>query len=558
MLYLKAIIRDNYVFYSETTTETEIKQLISNGGSYIESDDLCDNSIRFIDGRIVLLEWKTYKVMALDGAKLSPEFFVGIGVYYTENFGVIKVKNRLGIVYFDHVELEVGSKKITKSQYERMVNVVNGYISSLTYDYNQSTMDRIKRDRSKRTDIDYHIYLLVINALKTQDRSINILTCFEQIKHNPHRVMRVSDEYVGICETPDLSNTDLSEVFSGGVVFRPCAVSNRLSKKIHKNKVEYVPSEIKQEVSYDSYDNNENRFVKFFFEYCLELIEKFQTYFMSTKDFSRHNLIEDNQYYIGKIRNILNNSFLRQVGELRMIPAQSTVLTKKDGYRQIYKLFVGLKSIPETAAEHDLFEMIENKSIDVIYENYCFFIMADILSSIYEESLDKKRFRVNKSRFSKTLDKNSYSNYFEYSNKAGYPKVRLHYNKNYAGETPMESYSKNYDPDISLEIFDENDEIEKIYMFDSKFKASVFGDYDDEDVVKLFKFDDISKMHAYKDAIVKGLGSYVLYPGTVLKLYKEDDTFPYKGVGALPLRPDIANDSNYIKSMLMTMLGVNA
>ena len=42
-------------------------------------------------------------------------------------------------------------------------------------------------------------------------------------------------------------------------------------------------------------------------------------------------------------------------------------------------------------------------------------------------------------------------------------------------------------------------------------------------------------MHTYNDAITDSLGSYILYPGTVLEL------FPPEGksiVGAFPLNPD--------------------
>jgi predicted component of viral defense system (DUF524 family) len=61
-------------------------------------------------------------------------------------------------------------------------------------------------------------------------------------------------------------------------------------------------------------------------------------------------------------------------------------------------------------------------------------------------------------------------------------------------------------------------------------------------------------MHAYKDAITNGVGAFVLYPGTVKKLYIEDDTMPYKGVGAMPLRPGIDVDLDSVHEAFLKIL----
>ena len=98
-----------------------------------------------------------------------------------------------------------------------------------------------------------------------------------------------------------------------------------------------------------------------------------------------------------------------------------------------------------------------------------------------------------------------FSNYFEFPRTDIYPQIRIHYNIDYK----QESYSKHFDPDISIEIFDKDDSLKSIYVFDSKFKAiSTKGsEYDG----KTYNFDDITKMHAYKDAIVLAKGAYMRY-----------------------------------------------
>jgi hypothetical protein len=74
--------------------------------------------------------------------------------------------------------------------------------------------------------------------------------------------------------------------------------------------------------------------------------------------------------------------------------------------------------------------------------------------------------------------------------------------------------------------------------FDAKYKLEVVEENIVRDVeagARVTK-DDVSKMHAYRDAIRKSAGAYVLFPGTYEDKFEEfDEILP--GVGAFPLRP---------------------
>ena len=62
---------------------------------------------------------------------------------------------------------------------------------------------------------------------------------------------------------------------------------------------------------------------------------------------------------------------------------------------------------------------------------------------------------------------------------------------------------------------------------------------------------DIYKMHTYKDSILKTEGSYVLYPGNVHKLFKEDNDLIIPSVGAFPLAPGNGGDEEYNLSIFI-------
>ena len=92
--------------------------------------------------------------------------------------------------------------------------------------------------------------------------------------------------------------------------------------------------------------------------------------------------------------------------------------------------------------------------------------------------------------------------------------------------------------------------------FDAKYKvdslAKLFGGEDDnldeekkEQRAGNYKRADLLKMHAYRDAIRRSAGAYVLYPGT------EKEQLPFRGfhellpgLGAFPLRPNESDDGS--------------
>ena len=138
------------------------------------------------------------------------------------------------------------------------------------------------------------------------------------------------------------------------------------------------------------------------------------------------------------------------------------------------------------------------------------------------------------------------------------PKIRLNYNKSYV----VEGSSKEFIPDMSLEIFSKDNEMIAIYIFDSKFKIQISNALEESETNKLteikkrkYKYDDISTMHTYRDAIKLAKGAFVLYPGTINEIFFEDDNEDLlNGVGAFKLRPGKKEDLNYIEKLLVKLL----
>jgi|GEM_PF-4813512 len=76
-------------------------------------------------------------------------------------------KNCIGIAKFKVILINIESSKILSDEKDRLMSVVNTYIVNLSFDFNQATFLSIRREKKKQTDFDYHIYLLVHNALSS-------------------------------------------------------------------------------------------------------------------------------------------------------------------------------------------------------------------------------------------------------------------------------------------------------------------------------------------------------------------------------------------------------
>ena len=139
--------------------------------------------------------------------------------------------------------------------------------------------------------------------------------------------------------------------------------------------------------------------------------------------------------------------------------------------------------------------------------------------------------------------------------------VDLYYNrafceKDFDAQSYAGSYSRKFRPDYTIAIYSDAYENERAALrdgavsflhFDAKYRLIRLLGKDDateealdkekaEEVVHHYRHGDLMKMHTYRDAIRRTIGSYVIYPGD------EEDTFSLydeilPGVGAFVLKP---------------------
>ncbi len=452
-------------------------------------------------------------------------------IYYGAiNFKSFAGKSVLDIFYKGkevvNIPIEVRSKKIDyEEQYPQMIADIAEYLSGLLFRMNSPLYHSYElSELSDNTP--YEEYML----LEYLFRPDNLPSIFEYLSRNLYSYL---EEFTERVPTTFASNIGSNELVN--IAAYTDSVEETLNKDYAIFCVDdkyYIPLEIDEIEHRDIIDVPENRFFKYFLEYVEEKIYNLLNN-KTIKELSSENDIKMNLIsFKNDIEYFLSQKYFNDISRLDYLPLNSQVLQKKEGYREILQYFLmfelGLKI--DCGAITDDFKGYEKKLYD-LYEYWCYFQLASILEDMFGFKFsitdfvktDEKKFTLNlKAKPSKEIvfeDKKI--------------KLTLKYKQSFKNNDPRyESKSNKMEPDYTLII--KYGSVTRFVHFDAKYKISI-----NRNNKESYNPEDINKMHTYNDAILKTLGSFVLFPG------EEGESFPDENdaqVGAFPLNPNPRSD----------------
>ncbi len=319
----------------------------------------------------------------------------------------------------------------------------------------------------------------------------------------------------------------------------------------------YFPSRIQQNVLVEDVDTPENRLVKDFLVSVSNLIDSVN----SNLDPERGGYVWDRlQEFLSIIEHYLSDAWLLDVGQLSYVPANSQLLQKKDGYRDIFLMYVSMQ-LAFRIEWDEISNCMEghNKKLSSMYELWCYLKLVECLDRISESrTAISDLFGIGGKKWSLTLKREEES-IREYRLKIRDRRivVDLMYQRRFEKGASLASYSIPFNPDYSLIVrLDEERPREYIVVhFDAKYSARIdeaqsedASESDEERVgnrsIRSPWEEDLCKMHTYKDAILRTEGAYILYPGDESKpvIYRVDEDppcelSPMPSIGAFSMTP---------------------
>jgi predicted component of viral defense system (DUF524 family) len=352
-----------------------------------------------------------------------------------------------------------------------------------------------------------------------------------------------------------------------------------------------LPERIDVRCKQDSVDTPENRFVKHALETFQKTLEEMQGKLEKIGRKSDRWIISDIQGLVDGLDETLSRGFFREISRPEFLPLGSPVLQRKEGYREILRAWLQFDLSARLCWKggEDVYSA-GKRDVATLYEYWVFFRLLSVVSEVFElDSPPSQRLIVKTADgFGLKLRAGRHTP-LRGTCKAGGRELqlKLSYNRTFArhgkersGDYPAKgSWTERMRPDYTLSLWPaafseqeaEQQELISHAHFDAKYRVEklqeVFGDDDAqmkgrdlyEDLDREAKQEisghwhraDLLKMHAYRDAIRRTAGAYVLYPGSEAKEWRGfHEIIP--GLGAFPLRPMEKGDgTDELKAFLL-------
>ena len=296
--------------------------------------------------------------------------------------------------------------------------------------------------------------------------------------------------------------------------------------------IESLPLRIQLNRTIETLDNVPNRFVAFALRRWRDVTGQIRQRLARVTAPSAPEVrgIRECDELLDRLDALLFHEVFRDAGRLTTFPAGNQVLQKREGYRDIYRAYVQFEAAAQLSWEGgEAVYSAGQRDVATLYEYWVYLQLAEHISrlcgepfsfdNLIEETADGLNVQLIRGRrqiltgrlerLGRELD------------------LELWYNRSFSPNTHLqESWTRVMRPDCSLRIRparpDPSFFHDEVWLhFDAKYRieeieveAEVEGDEDESEgpaeVVRRSKRADWDRMHAYRDAIYRSSGAYVI------------------------------------------------
>jgi len=450
------------------------------------------------------------------------------------------------------IELEIQSVKSGyRSDYRDMLEFITEKCTDLLLQANSPVSQHFEIDYTKDSQTLYQKFAFIKSVIGTDE----FTEAVHRIVTAPVTKWKETTEEKDIRNARRLSNANMKEILKGGR-------RTKLPKThyLRSYAIDTLPERITTNRKTDSVDTPENRFIK----HALESFLKFCTVINSkAKEFGHKKMESESELMIRELESHLHHTVFKDILRPTTLKLNSPILQRKEGYREVLRVWLMFDLAAKLIWKggDDIYSG-GKKDIATLYEYWLFFKLLDLFQSIFEieskdisdlinETPDGLNLQIKQGKF--TALRGVYDSGSRKLN------VRFNYNRSFSGKKiypESGSWTTTLRPDYTLSFWPygiseaeaEKQELIVHVHFDAKYKIANLTDFleqnsdNDLDEEKaenrkgIYKNADLLKMHAYKDAIRRTGGAYVLYPGDKSINQKGfHEIIP--GLGAFPVKP---------------------
>lgn len=493
---------------------------------------------------------------------ISPNVFVGTLT--------VPLLNKVTSEELCRIVLEVQSiKSGYRKDYQDMLELITEKCTDLLMQANSPVTQHFEIDYTKDSQTLYQKFSFIKSVLGTDQ----FAEAIHRIVTAPVTQWKETSEETDIRNTKRFSNANIKEIQKGGK--RTKVPEGHFMRSYS---IDTLPERITTVRKTDSVDTPENRFIK----YALENFLKFCTDInIKAKEFGHGKMENESNLLIRELESQLHHTVFKDISRPNTLKLNSPVLQRKEGYREVLRVWLMFDLAAKLIWQggDDVYSG-GKKDIATLYEYWLFFKLLDLLQSIFEiepkdiselikETPDGLSLQLKQGKFTAIR-----GIYHSESRKLN---VRFNYNRSFSGKKSYPdsgSWTTTLRPDYTLSIWPhgileyeaEKQELIVHVHFDGKYKVANLSDFLEQNTDKdlneekaenrkgIYKNADLLKMHAYKDAIRRTGGAYVLYPGGIPINQKGfHEIIP--GLGAFPIKPSKTDSGiGELKSFILEMI----
>ncbi len=450
------------------------------------------------------------------------------------------------------VELEVQSiKSGYRDDYRDMLELITEKCTDLLLQANSPVSQHFEIDYTKDSQTLYQKFAFIKSVIGTDE----FAEAVHRIVTAPVTKWAETTEEKDIRNARRFSNANIKEILKGG---RRTKLPE--THYLRSYGIGTLPERITTIRKTDSVDTPENRFIKHalenFLKFCTDINNKAQ-------EFGHKKMENESELLIRELEGQLHHTLFKDILRPTTLKLNSPVLQRKEGYREVLRVWLMFDLAAKLIWKggDDIYSG-GKKDIATLYEYWLFFKLLDLFQSIFDiepkdiselikETPDGLNLQIRQGKY--TALRGVYDSGSRKLN------IRFNYNRSFGGRKTYPdsgSWTTTLRPDYTLSFWPfgiseaeaEKQELIVHVHFDAKYKVANLADFleqtteknHDEEKVEnkkgIYKNADLLKMHAYKDAIRRTGGAYVLYPGDKSINQKGfHEIIP--GLGAFPVKP---------------------
>jgi predicted component of viral defense system (DUF524 family) len=488
--------------------------------------------------------------------------------------GLIETRSFCGTLLLELVEGEVNDEKPAsasalldvrslkldyRTEYRGMLRRLSDEIAALVADARSSTKTGFRSTFEERTDTGW--LQIQLELLRETLDSADFSAALHRILNFPHEQLSTFSDSVSTNRPIRWTQSAVRQL-----VTRNPRREVPTSHPLYALGLRSVAERVRVPHRLRDLDTLENRFIKFALGEFRAFLTHAQSIFESKNNINAWGASAAlSRRLAGLVEDWLGRNLFREVGEMGFAPLGSPVLQRKAGYREVLRWWLRFRTAAELSWKggEELFH-VGQRDVASLYEYWLFFELLSWFCKkcrggdrpAVEELIEGLEEGSPNLRLRKQYQLGPFAGTF--AGQSRRLQARFTYNRRFEATKDRHkggSWTRRLHPDYTLtfwpaDLQEEEAEQHELLVhihLDAKYRVEniegLFGPEDaddsDDEVEGNYKRQDLLKMHAYRDAIKRSQGAYVLYPG------RASNQSPFKGfheilpgLGAFGVAPD--------------------